>query len=383
MRLAYLLLPLTLLLGASVSLASQTGMWWWYQNGDSVVLDGVTISLSGSGIQQAGGAVLDPPGSEDATLTFTFNPPIDSFQMFVQSVAPLESIQFQSPFPTSVQGSSLLAEGTPIQSVRGFFLNDENQGSVTWNGPGLASVTFTMAHADGSIQISQMGQAFTSSLRNAIEIDATPATNGVLLSLAISDAGRAPGVQGFVIQRSAIYPCVPAESRTVHCVTSRQPGTVSHATILDTDDVHSHTQYVYSVLGWSWIPCVPDFQQSDFLRTFDPTGWGDAILSFVSTDVEPVPIAHGRLVAVPQEGPGFVRVEPCADSCNPYAYGWASADVLQFVGTDTEVLVYGDVSWAGNAYGWVSSFTSAERRSCILSVRSTTWSQFKQLYRDR
>lgn len=372
-----------LVLGSPECLASQATMSWWNRNGDSIVLDGVTISLSGSGIQRVGGAAYDPTGPEDATFTFTFDPPIESFQIEVRSVAPWESIRFQSPFPTSVQGSSLVAEGTPIQSVRGFFLHDGNRGWVIWNGPGLDSVTFSMAHADGSIELMGMGQGLPSFIPTAIEIEATPETDGVVvLNLAVSDAGEAPQIQGFVILRQEVYPCMRGPTQTVHCITSRQIGTVSHLTIQDTNDVRSNTQYVYSALGWSLVPCVPDLSQVDFLREFDPTGWGFGIHSFVSTGHDPVPIAHGRIVAVPREGPSFVRVEQCDNSCNPYAFGWASADVLQYVGTDTEVLVYGGVSWAGNNYGWVSNFTSAAPQDCTVSVQNATWSQIKRLYRD-
>lgn len=355
-------------------------MWWWHQNGDSVVLDGVTIALSGTGIQNVDGAVQDPPGSGDATLTFSFSPPIESFQMHIRSVGPTESIQFQAPFPNWVQGLSLVPSGTPIQSVRGFFLNDDNAGAVTWNGPGLTSVTFTMSHADGTILLTQMGQAFSASLGNSIVIDATPTPAGTLINLAISDAGGAPGIQSFVLQRRTIYPCAAGDWQTVHCIIPRTPGTVAHLMIPDTN-VHPGTQYVYRMAGGS-IPCLADLSQGAFVGAFDPTGWGFEILSFVSTGPQPVPIAHGRIVADGSEGPAFVRVEQCTDSCNSYAYGFASPEVLQYAGTATEVTVYGSVSWAGNYYGWMSSFESAEPLRCTVAVRHVTWSHVKSLYQD-
>jgi hypothetical protein len=70
------------------------------------------------------------------------------------------------------------------------------------------------------------------------------------------------------------------------------------------------------------------------------------------------------------------------DSCNPYPYGWATPEVLQYLGTDTEILLYGELAWNGNAYGYVNGFTAAEPRKCAVSVESKTWSQLKQLYRD-
>jgi hypothetical protein len=326
--------------------------------------------------------VHDPTGPEDATFIFTFNPPIESFQMWVRSVAPWESIEFQSPFPASVYGLQLVTDGTPIRSVRGFYQNDQNEGAVTWDGPGLTSVTFTMAHADGAIELPQMGQASLPYLEDGLLMQATPVSGGVQLSLAVSDAGGVPTVQGFVIQRHAIYPCTPGPWETVHCITSRQPGSVLHSTILDTNGVQPNTQYAYRVYGWSDIPCVPDAEQHDFQGAFNPTGWPDEILSFVSTGIEPVPIAHGRVVSQWEDGLYFVGIEQCEDSCNPYPFGTYTQDVLQYLGTNTEVLLYGQLWWESNAHGYLSNFASAEPQTCTLSVQSTTWSLIKQLYRN-
>jgi hypothetical protein len=358
-----------LALGASVCGASQTTMSWWNGNGDSVVLDGVTITLTGTGIEKDNGVVRDPLGPEDATLTFSFNPPIDGFQMYIQSVAPWEWIEFQGPLPASVTGPGMVTEGTPIQRARGFFPNDDNTGVVTWEGM-LTSVTFTMAHADGAIEIAQMGQPWPVVLQNSIVLQATPMPGEILVSMAISDAGAVPALDGFVVQRHAVYPC--DSTKLVHCVATRELETVTHVTVADTD-VQPGTQYVYQVLGSQGVPCLPGGNQYEFQEAFDPTGWGFEIVAFASMSVDPTPVAHGRLVSVPNDQPTYVRVEPCADSCSPYQAGFATEDVLQYLGTDTEVVVYGSISYAGNNYGY--TFARLVGRVRPRPARPGAWSR--------
>src|SRR5678816_146928 len=171
--------------------------------------------------------------------------------------------------------------------------------------------------------------------------------------------------------------CIRDRVQPVQCILSRQPGTVTHLSVLDAS-AEPGTQYLYEVLGTGFVPCSPDANQDAFRGAFDPTGWGFEIVSFASFGPDPVPIAHGRVVAIPEYGPSAVQIDPCPDSCNPYS-GWVSEDVLQYVGTETEVLLYGSIHYSGNAYGYTTRFDSAVPALCTTAVTTKTWSQLKVL----
>jgi hypothetical protein len=370
-----LILSMMLLLPLSSASAQGTGMGWWHANGDSIVLGGTTVKLDGSGIQQTTGAVHDPEGSENAFFHFTFDPPVESLQLWFEDVDYDEKITFGHPLPDHVHYLDLDPEGTPIHTVRGFFYEQAGRGGVIWDGPGIASVEFTASYASGSIRMHQIDlNPFSYSQQAGIDLRPFPFASpaGITLEMAISDPPSGSDATGFAVERQAMFPC--DGQTTIVATFPRQPGSLRHERFTD-DDVQAGSTYRYRVVPY------PTGNYVDFLGLFDPTGWGFEIEAFAAptSPVVPMILGHGRLVST--YDPALVRLEPCSDSCSRAVSGFAPSAFQAYVDAPVDVIVTGSMSYFGNTYGTVAQFDSAEPTPCIVSVEASTWTNMKALYR--
>lgn len=222
-----------------------------------------------------------------------------------------------------------------------------------------------------------------------IDIQLTPhsapgvPTASVQIDLTIEDTGGASDCTSFALRRRAVYPCDRSAPQVIQCI-PRQPGT---RTLQFYDNVALDTTYLYDVVGYgpSFAPpgtCL--FFLSDqhtFQQVFDPHGWAFPILAWTTVGPDPTPIAHGRLLP-PVDASANFALESCSDGCPDAWQGYAGPEVLQYIGTDTELLLYGNVSYCCNCCGWLFDITSAVPQPCVpLAVQPRTWSNFKRLYR--
>jgi len=364
--LALMLLPLSTL--------QAQNMGWWNQNGDSVVRAGITVTLDGTGIQSGNSILHDPVGPDDAWFHFTFDPPVHSLRFWFGDVDYDESITFGNPLPDHVAYLDLDAVGTPIHTVRGFFTERPGFGAVIWDGPNIASVEFTMSHSAGSIELQQMDlNPLPFEFQAGIDLRTFPYASpaAITLEMAIADPPSGYSGSSFMVERNAMYPC-DGQSEII-AIFPRAPGTVRHVRFSDTN-VQSGTSYRYRAVPY------PGAYDSDFLRLFDPTGWGFEIEVFAAptTPLMPMTLGQGKLVSFE---PYAATLENCSDSCLRTVSGFFPEELRPFVDTGIDVVVTGTMAYAGNNYGTIASFMTAIPTTCTVAVESSTWTNMKSLYR--
>ncbi len=227
--------------------------------------------------------------------------------------------------------------------------------------------------------------AATSAFAGSIHMTATSLSApgsphaGVILDVQIDDTGGASDCVGIGIRRRAIYPCGPWT-----CIQSipRQSG----ARTLQVFDggVDLNTSYVYEAVGQAVLPICGLFASDPtaFSRAFDPTTWGFPIIVFATVGPDPTPIAHGKLV-LQQDASSAFAIETCAEGCPWYfRAGYGFPELSQYIGTDTEVLLYGTVEYCCNCCGHLLHVTSAVPSPCApVAVAMKTWADVKQLYK--
>jgi hypothetical protein len=225
----------------------------------------------------------------------------------------------------------------------------------------------------------------SSALAGRIDIVLTPLATpgesnaGVVIDVTITDTGGAPTCTNIGIRRRAVYYCGGLNSWQLAGCIARQSGTVR---LFDT--VSANTSYVYEAIGYTGASgaCGPPSDPAEFLAAFDYTGWGFPILAYTSVGPDPTPIGHGRLLTNPDATPNFY-LESCAISCPGIASGIGPPEVIQYVGTGIEVLVYGTVSYCCNCCGYLIYATSAVPMPCApVGVEERPWSTLKRLYRS-
>ena len=203
---------------------------------------------------------------------------------------------------------------------------------------------------------------------------------GVILDVQINDSGGASDCLTIGIRRRAIYPCGPWIG--IQCI-PRQSG-VRTLQLID-GSVDLNTSYVYEAVGYGFVPaaCVFQSDPSAFNRAFDPTGWGFPIIVFTTVGPDPTPIAHGRLVVSHDATPAF-QIESCADGCPTYfGSGYGTPELNPYIGTDTEVFLYGTIAYCCNCCGHLMNVTSVVPHSCLppIAVDMKAWADVKQLYK--
>jgi hypothetical protein len=97
-------------------------------------------------------------------------------------------------------------------------------------------------------------------------------------------------------------------------------------------------------------------------------------------------LGHGTLYGGPDCGISYTQqTYPCQGECFPFLIAGATGDVAQYFNTGTTVLLYGRVTGVlhsfCNSIVPVATFSSARPSQCVVSVRESTWSAAKRLYR--
>jgi hypothetical protein len=213
--------------------------------------------------------------------------------------------------------------------------------------------------------------------------DSLSSTGLVILDVEIQDTGGLPTCRVIGIQRMAFYPC-GGGTEVIACI-ERDFGTTRTLQILDS--VPSNTSYRYEAVGYVTPPFSPDpicpppqrFDHDQFIGEFG-YGWpGIPILAYAS--VGNAPMAHGSLVS-PTDACVSFEVQACADQC-PRWHGGLSADpeVMQYVDTGMEVMLYGTVEYCCNSCVYQFRVSSATPQGCTVAVEDHTWAKVKKLFR--
>jgi len=208
----------------------------------------------------------------------------------------------------------------------------------------------------------------------------TPTPGLVTLDLTINDTGGAPGCTAFSLIRRAILPC-GAPTR-IQCI-PRQGGS---QTLQFQDTVAPNTSYIYEVHGsgaWGFPLCYYATDSYEFQHAFDPHGWAYPIQAFLTVGPNPTPIAHGTLLQ-PIDGSTTFRLQTCSEDCpTGFEAGSGPADLSQYIGTGTEVYLYGTVQYCCNSAGFLLGVTSVAPGPCgPVAVSLRPWTSVKRLYQD-
>ena len=77
-------------------------------------------------------------------------------------------------------------------------------------------------------------------------------------------------------------------------------------------------------------------------------------------------------------------LETCPEDCpTGFAAGYGTPELNQYIGTGTEVDLYGTVEYCCNCCGFLLNVTSVARHPCAsVAVTSRSWTSVKRLYQD-
>ena len=201
------------------------------------------------------------------------------------------------------------------------------------------------------------GVVSPASASGTIDIQTTPAGNVMVIDVTVVDNGGAGGCNNsFTLQRRLIPGCATVDIATW----ARQPGTTATHRCFDAP-VYPSRAYEYEVLscaGFTWA--------------FD-CGWGLPVVATATTAPGPAYLGQGRL----ENGITFYG---CDGLCATRDVLRMPADGLQYVGTGTEVALYGGF-FASCQNGWLLDVSQVVPSSCALSVDPVTWTGAKTLFR--
>jgi hypothetical protein len=189
-----------------------------------------------------------------------------------------------------------------------------------------------------------------------IDIETIAFDNFIMIAITVVDSGGSGGCNGsFKLQRRAMPGCDTVDLASF----ARQPGTTTTHRVFD-GPLQPSRAYHYEV-----IAC------SGFTWTFD-CGWGLPIAVVAATTPAPTLLGHGRLSS-------GVSLQGCRDTCAGGDVLNLTPDAFQYIGTDTELLLYGSYVVSCQA-GWLLDISHVVESACTVTVEPRTWSQAKRLF---
>lgn len=214
------------------------------------------------------------------------------------------------------------------------------------------------------------------SSQSLLTLQATAAGNVVTVTVIIEDHGGATDCGSFhLVRRTIIYAEPSVETR---CIPREIGTTKTHQFI---DSLPPNRAFEYEVRGMScFAPCVciSECDQQIFSSDFG-NGWGSGFHVYVDTGpAASTPIAHGVIL----EGYGYPPywIEGC-----PGVESWGaflSLDALPYVGTGTELVVYGSGVY-DTQNGPMVSVAGVIPWTCEepVGAENRTWGGVKSIYR--
>jgi hypothetical protein len=195
----------------------------------------------------------------------------------------------------------------------------------------------------------------------------TGGANSITVDVEIADNGAVPGCTFFLILRdgsmAAYFP--------------RQPGVQNTLTFIDTNVAPNRTYWYELTVSILPIPIpTPACDPIQFRQAFGST-WGAPIDVPGHVGTDPVPVAHGKLVAE-EFNPPYAHLELCGGS--PAWWYLILTGYEAYLGQD--VMVYGEYQNWNVQFGWDFQLTSMELLPCApLATQNATWGRVKSMYR--